>query len=138
MLTSIFGFLLVIAIIVFIHELGHYVAARLCGVRILEFSIGFGKSLFQIKDSKNTIWKICAFPLGGYVKMYGDQNIYSDHNINDSFTKNSKNETLNYFINLKKTHLNYSINDGLLVEFDKNLNSLINTSNKIYTPKHVR
>lgn len=93
MLTSIFGFLLVIAIIVFIHELGHYVAARLCGVRILEFSIGFGKSLFQIKDSKNTIWKICAFPLGGYVKMYGDLNIYSDHDINDSFTKNSKNET---------------------------------------------
>ncbi len=81
MLTSIFGFLLVIAIIVFIHELGHYIAARLCGVRVLEFSIGFGKSLFQIKDSHNTIWKICAFPLGGYVKMYGDQNIYSNHTL---------------------------------------------------------
>ncbi len=66
------SFLIIISIIVFIHEFGHYLAARLCGVKIEAFAIGFGKEVFGWTDRTGTRWKICIAPLGGYVKMYGD------------------------------------------------------------------
>lgn len=72
MISSILGFLIVITILVFFHELGHYLAARICGVKVTDFSIGFGKSLFSFKDRNGTIWRFCAIPFGGYVKMFGD------------------------------------------------------------------
>ena len=56
----------------FIHEFGHYIVAKLCGVRIVAFSIGFGKELFGWNDRSGTRWKLSLLPLGGYVKMYGD------------------------------------------------------------------
>ncbi|GDX36489.1 zinc metalloprotease [Alphaproteobacteria bacterium] len=71
---NIFSFILVISGIVFIHEFGHFIVARLCGVKVEQFSIGFGKKLFSFKDKKNTEWKFCLLPFGGYVKMYGDAN----------------------------------------------------------------
>lgn len=66
------SFALIISIIVFVHEYGHYIVARMCGVRIETFSIGFGHELIGRTDKHGTRWKIAAFPLGGYVKMYGD------------------------------------------------------------------
>ncbi|MCB1782891.1 MAG: RIP metalloprotease RseP [Alphaproteobacteria bacterium] len=66
------AFLLVITILVFVHEWGHYIVARLCGVRVESFSIGFGKELFGVTDSHGTHWKFSLIPLGGYVKLYGD------------------------------------------------------------------
>ncbi len=63
---------LVLSVIVFIHEFGHFIVARLCGVRIETFSIGFGRELIGRTDKHGTRWKLAAFPLGGYVKMYGD------------------------------------------------------------------
>jgi regulator of sigma E protease len=57
---------------VFIHEYGHYIVAKLCGVRIVAFSIGFGKELFGWNDKSGTRWKVSLLPLGGYVKMFGD------------------------------------------------------------------
>lgn len=65
-------FLLIISVIVFVHEYGHYIVARLCRVRIEVFSIGFGKELWGWNDRHGTRWKISALPLGGYVKMFGD------------------------------------------------------------------
>jgi regulator of sigma E protease len=65
-------FVVVLTIIVFVHELGHYSVARWCGVRIEVFSIGFGPELFGWYDKHNTRWKISAVPLGGYVKFFGD------------------------------------------------------------------
>lgn len=65
-------FLLVLSILVFVHEWGHYIVARLCGVRVETFSIGFGKELFGWTDSHGTRWKFALVPLGGYVKMFGD------------------------------------------------------------------
>lgn len=73
-LNNLLAFVAVISIIVFIHEFGHFIVARWCGVRVEQFSIGFGKKLFSFTDSKKTIWKFCLLPLGGYVKMYGDAN----------------------------------------------------------------
>ncbi|CAK8163008.1 regulator of sigma E protease [Candidatus Xenohaliotis californiensis] len=66
-------FLIVLSILVFIHEFGHYLIAKLCGVKIEEFSIGFGKSIASIKDKSGTMWKFSILPFGGYVKMFGDQ-----------------------------------------------------------------
>jgi len=79
-LSSIIGFLITISILVFIHEYGHYYVAKKCGVKILDFSIGFGKALFSWKDKYGTNWKISAIPLGGYVKMFGDQSAASNPN----------------------------------------------------------
>ncbi len=70
--TSVLAFLLVLTVLVFVHELGHYLVARRNGVRIEVFSIGFGPELFGFTDRVGTRWKISALPLGGYVKMFGD------------------------------------------------------------------
>ena len=71
------GFLFVLTLVVFIHELGHFLIARWCGVRVLVFSIGFGPELFGFNDRHNTRWKVSAIPLGGYVKFFGDDNAAS-------------------------------------------------------------
>ncbi|WP_300299043.1 RIP metalloprotease RseP [Ferrovibrio sp.] len=65
-------FVVVLTIIVFVHELGHYWVARRCGVRVEVFSIGFGPELYGWNDKHDTRWKISAVPLGGYVKFFGD------------------------------------------------------------------
>ncbi len=65
-------FIVVLSVLVFVHELGHYLAARWCGVAVETFSIGFGKELFGFKDKYGTRWKFSMIPLGGYVQMYGD------------------------------------------------------------------
>ena len=70
-------FVFVLTIVVFFHELGHFLIARLCGVRILVFSIGFGPELCGFNDRYGTRWKIAAIPLGGYVKFFGDENAAS-------------------------------------------------------------
>ena len=69
-MTTLLSFLLAIAILVFVHEMGHYLAARQCGVQVLRFSIGFGKELLKRTSKKSgTEWVIAAIPLGGYVRM---------------------------------------------------------------------
>jgi regulator of sigma E protease len=70
-------FLFVLTIVVFFHELGHFLIARLCGVRVLVFSIGFGPEIIGFNDRYGTRWKIAAIPLGGYVKFFGDENAAS-------------------------------------------------------------
>jgi regulator of sigma E protease len=70
-------FLFVLTLVVFFHELGHFLIARLCGVRVLVFSIGFGPELLGFTDRHGTRWKLAAIPLGGYVKFFGDENAAS-------------------------------------------------------------
>jgi regulator of sigma E protease len=70
--ATIFWFLLVLTVLVFVHEFGHYWVARRCGVKVEEFSIGFGRELFGWNDKHGTRWKFCLLPLGGFVKMYGE------------------------------------------------------------------
>ena len=68
-LTMVIWFLVAITILVAIHEYGHYLAARLCGVRVIRYSIGFGRILYSVKDKSGTEFAISAIPLGGYLKM---------------------------------------------------------------------
>jgi regulator of sigma E protease len=70
-------FLVALTVIVFIHELGHFLVARWCGVTVEAFSIGFGKEIWSRVDRKGTRWKICWIPLGGYVRFAGDANAAS-------------------------------------------------------------
>jgi regulator of sigma E protease len=67
------AFAIVLGVLVFVHEFGHYFAARLCGVHIEVFSIGFGKAITSWVDRNGTRWKIAWLPLGGYVKMHGQE-----------------------------------------------------------------
>ncbi len=70
-------FLFVLTIVVFFHELGHFLVARWCGIRVLVFSLGFGPEIAGFNDRHGTRWKISAVPLGGYVKFFGDDNAAS-------------------------------------------------------------
>ena len=70
-------FIFVLSLVVFFHELGHFLVARWCGVRIMVFSIGFGPEIVGFDDRYGTRWKISAIPLGGFVKFFGDDNAAS-------------------------------------------------------------
>ena len=70
-------FIVLILVVVFIHEYGHYYFAKKYGVGVTDFSIGFGKEIFGWNDKSGTRWKICWIPLGGYVKFFGDRNVFS-------------------------------------------------------------
>ena len=77
MFEFVLPFILLIIVVVFVHEYGHYYFARRYGVGVTDFSIGFGKELFGWNDKSGTRWKICLIPLGGYVKFFGDRNVFS-------------------------------------------------------------
>jgi regulator of sigma E protease len=70
-------FLVVLTIVVFVHEMGHYLVGRWCGIRVLVFSVGFGPEIAGFNDRHGTRWKLSAIPLGGYVKFFGDENAAS-------------------------------------------------------------
>jgi regulator of sigma E protease len=70
-------FIVILSAIVFVHEFGHYLVARWCGVKIDTFSLGFGPELAARVDSRGTRWRVGALPLGGYVKFHGDANVAS-------------------------------------------------------------
>jgi regulator of sigma E protease len=70
-------FIVILSVVVFFHELGHYLVGRWCGVKIDRFSLGFGPELFAWVDKRGTRWRVAAFPLGGYVKFHGDADISS-------------------------------------------------------------
>lgn len=76
-LGSAIAFALVIGPLIFLHELGHYLAGRWFGVKAEEFSVGFGRELFGLTDRRGTRWKFCLLPLGGYVRFAGDMDMSS-------------------------------------------------------------
>ena len=90
-------FLFVLTIIVFIHEFGHFIVARWCGIKVLVFSIGFGPELVGFNDRHGTRWKISAIPLGGYVKFFGDENAASVPDANAIAAMNSDERKVSFF-----------------------------------------
>ncbi len=76
-LLTIVALLVVLGIVVFVHELGHFLAARWAGVRVDTFSIGFGPAIVKWHDKRGTLWKIACLPLGGYVSIYGQEDMFN-------------------------------------------------------------
>lgn len=90
-MTTLLSFLLTIAVLVVFHELGHYWVARLCGVKVLRFSVGFGKVLYsKRRTGSDTEWVVCALPLGGYVKMLDErEGEVAEHELPQAFNRQS-------------------------------------------------
>ena len=91
MFNFVIPFMILILVVVFIHEYGHYYFAKRYGVGVTDFSIGFGKEIFGWNDKSGTRWKICWIPLGGYVKFFGDRNVFSQAD-QEELLKKYKNE----------------------------------------------
>ena len=91
-------FIVLILVVVFIHEYGHYYFAKKFGVGVTDFSIGFGKEIFGWNDKSGTRWKICWIPLGGYVKFFGDRNVFSQADQEKIINKYSKEEQEKLFV----------------------------------------
>ena len=98
MLSYILPFIILILAVVFIHEYGHYYFAKKYGVGVTDFSIGFGREIFGWNDKSGTRWKICWIPLGGYVKFFGDRNVYSQADHNEILEKYNEEEQKKLFI----------------------------------------
>ncbi len=79
-LFTVFALIVVLGIVVFVHELGHFLAARWAGVTVKTFSIGFGPAILKWTDKRGTVWKIAILPLGGYVQIYGQEDIFNREN----------------------------------------------------------
>ena len=97
-LSFIIPFIILLTIVVFIHEYGHYYFARLYGVGVTDFSIGFGKEIFGFNDKSGTRWKICWIPLGGYVKFFGDRNVFSQAEQEELLKKYNKEDQKKLFV----------------------------------------
>ena len=80
-MNFIIPFIILITVVVFIHEYGHYYFAKRYKVGVTDFSIGFGKEIFGFNDKSGTRWKFCLIPLGGYVKIKGLDSIFSKNSI---------------------------------------------------------
>ena len=91
-------FIILITIVVFIHEYGHYYFARKFGVGVTDFSIGFGKEIFGWNDKHGTRWKVCWIPLAGYVKFFGDRNVFSQAEQKEIINKYSEEDRQKLFI----------------------------------------
>ena len=98
MISYIIPFLILILIVVFIHEYGHYYFAKKYGVGVTDFSIGFGKEIFGWNDKSGTRWKICWIPLGGYVKFFGDRNVFSQADQEELLKKYNKEDQAKLFV----------------------------------------
>ena len=97
-MNYILPFIFLITIVVFIHEYGHYYFAKKYGVGITDFSIGFGREIFGWNDKSGTRWKVCWIPLGGYVKFFGDRNVFSQAEQKEIIDKYSEEDRDNLFI----------------------------------------
>ena len=93
-------FLILLGVLVFVHEFGHFIVARMTGVSVSAFSIGFGKELWSVKDKRGTIWKISAIPLGGYCQFLGDADESSSTSETD-LSKYSEEEKKHLFVTQK-------------------------------------
>ncbi len=98
MFSFIIPFIILILVVVFIHEYGHYYFAKRYGVGVTDFSIGFGSEIFGWNDKSGTRWKICWIPLGGYVKFFGDRNVFSQSDQEELLKKYNKDDQEKLFV----------------------------------------
>lgn len=82
-ILTIVALLIVLGVVVFVHELGHFMAARWAGVKVNTFSIGFGPAIVKWHDKRGTLWKLAWIPLGGYVSIYGQEDMFDRKKFKD-------------------------------------------------------
>ena len=97
-LNFVIPFIILLTVVVFVHEYGHYYFAKKYGVGVTDFSIGFGKEIFSFRDKSGTKWKFCAIPLGGYVKFFGDRNVFSQAEQKELLKKYNKEDQKKLFV----------------------------------------
>lgn len=115
-ISLVIPFLIVISIVVFIHEYGHYIVGRWCGIHAEVFSVGMGRPIFSKIDKNGTKWQISLIPLGGYVKFLGDINASSTSSKNITETV-GKYEKLRYFSGARLHHRFLTVAAGPLANF---------------------
>ncbi len=93
MLLYLVSFIVILSLVVIVHEGGHFFMARMCGVQVEAFSVGFGKKLWACKDKKGSEWRLCAIPLGGYVQMLGDDDAASTQKTKRELSEDEKKRT---------------------------------------------
>ena len=98
LISFIIPFIILLTVVVFIHEYGHYYYAKKYGVGVTDFSIGFGREIFGFNDKSGTRWKFCLIPLGGYVKFFGDRNVFSQAEQEELLKKYSKEDQEKLFV----------------------------------------
>ena len=116
-MNYIIAFIVLITIVVFIHEYGHYYVAKKYGVGVTDFSIGFGKEIFGFNDKNGTKWKFCLIPLGGYVKFFGDRNVFSQSEQKEILKKYSKSDQEKLFVTKPLYQRALIVAGGLLANF---------------------
>lgn len=102
-----FAFIIILSVLVFVHEYGHYLGCKICGVKVDSFSIGMGKELWGWTDKSGVRWKVSLLPFGGYLKMYGDDDVASgkaDKSVIEKMTEEEKKISF-YFQNPYKKFL---------------------------------
>ncbi len=97
-LNFVIPFIILLTVVVFVHEYGHYYFAKKFGVGVTDFSIGFGREIFGFNDKSGTRWKFCLIPLGGYVKFFGDRNVFSQAEQQELLEKYSKEDQNKLFV----------------------------------------
>ena len=97
-LNFIIPFIILLTVVVFVHEYGHYYFAKKFGVGVTDFSIGFGREIFGFDDKSGTRRKFCLIPLGGYVKFFGDRNVFSQAEQKELLEKYSKEDQNKLFV----------------------------------------
>jgi regulator of sigma E protease len=134
-------FLILITVVVFIHEYGHYYFAKLYGVGVTDFSIGFGKEIFGFNDKSGTRWKFCAIPLGGYVKFFGDRNVFSQTEQEELLKKYNKDDQQKLFVTKPLYQRSLIVFAGPLANFILAIfifTSIYMFSGKDFTPAQIQ
>ncbi len=131
-LLTIIALIIVLGIVIFVHELGHFLAARWAGVRVDTFSIGFGPALIQWHDKHGTKWKIAALPLGGFVSIYGQSDMFNPKAFDDLPEK----KKVGHYLSISLWKRFVIISAGVFMNFL--LAWVIYTGTFIFQPKQIQ
>ena len=129
---TIVALLIVLGIVVFVHEAGHFMAARWAGVRVDAFSIGFGPAIIKWKDKHNTVWKLCCLPLGGYVSIYGQEDMFN----RKKYTELPKDKKIGHYLSAPAWKQFIIIGAGVFMNFM--LAWVIYSADFMFRPRNIQ
>ena len=131
-ILTIVALLIVLGVVVFVHEAGHFMAARWAGVRVDAFSIGFGPAILKWHDKHNTVWKLCCLPLGGYVSIYGQEDMFNRKKYDDL----PKNKKVGHYLSVPAWKQFIIIGAGVFMNFM--LAWMIYSADFMFRPRNIQ